>query len=28
MIVELREDGEHVAVLPAHHHHGHGAEHG
>ncbi len=29
MILELREDGEHVAVLPAHHHHehGHGEEH-
>jgi ABC-type Mn2+/Zn2+ transport system ATPase subunit len=24
MIVELRENGEHVAVLPAHHHHGSG----
>jgi manganese/iron transport system ATP-binding protein/manganese/zinc/iron transport system ATP- binding protein len=28
MLIELREDGEHVAVLPAHHHHGHGAEDG
>jgi ABC-type Mn2+/Zn2+ transport system ATPase subunit len=27
MIVELREDGEHVAVMPAHHHEG-GGEHG
>jgi ABC-type Mn2+/Zn2+ transport system ATPase subunit len=28
MIVELREDGEHVAVLPAHHHHPHGDDDG
>jgi ABC-type Mn2+/Zn2+ transport system ATPase subunit len=28
MLLELREDGEHVAVLPAHHHHGRGDEDG